>query len=87
MLKHTRHCLALTTFSAFALSAVSVAFDSFSHSLSAPSELTIACSSEPNVRVFVSVSAVLSAFLHTGLWVLDCWPTREGRDPHFGETI
>lgn len=57
-----------TTFSAFILCAVSVVFDSFSHNLSAPSELTIACSSEPDDRVFVSMSALLSAFPHAGLW-------------------
>lgn len=48
------------TFSAFALGAVSVVADGFSRNLSAPSDPTIACSSEPNVQClcFSQCSAV-----------------------------
>ena len=76
-----------TAFSVFVLSAVRVVLDSFSHNLSAPLSPRLPAHQSQDTRVFVSVSALLSAFLYTRWWVLSCWPTQEHDDLHFGAII
>lgn len=42
-----------------------------------PSEPWLPAHQSQDTRVFVSVSALLSASLDTGWWVLSCWPTQK----------
>lgn len=76
------------TFLAVVLSAVNIVFDSFSHNLSALSEPTVACSSEPQCSVSLFQRVLYcQPFIYVGLWVLSCWLTWEHHDLHLGAII
>lgn len=68
-------------------SALSTSALTASHAICQLPEPTIACSSEPQGALPVSVGALHSAFLCAGLWVLSCRPPQEHSDLHFRAII